>query len=814
MKKIKNILTILITCLIAVNGIAQTQVLKVYSGGAVLMEKNVDDMDSIKSANGYLILYYSNGSQSFMLNSIDSIGFAFVNNGTSDSTAIDTTGCVRITWSDTTVAVRNPYSSQGLSINVSGGDVTAVSQCDIADIVYLLEGTSSDGSFKLTTDRKFIILLDGVNLTNDNGAAIKILSDYRGIVHTASGTVNTLCDGTASGDKGALQSKGRFVFQGSGTLNVSGLAKHGIQSSGSTTIISGNINVLTAVKDGMNVDNFIMSGGTVNVTSLGDGVDGDQGYIFISGGTLTITCNSDDVKGLGCDSTLTISGGTVNITVNGDQSKGIKTKENLIISGGNITVNANGTVVMEALGSGYEPSYCTGLKASGYMYMVGGTVTVTCPSTNDGGKAISTDGDIIIYGGSLNLTAAGSCQKYLDETGVYDSYSSTCLKSDGNITINGGIHTLAAQGRAISCDGNFYLNGGNTTLSTNGTGFTTIGSGTSCTDGFAPACIKSDGHIVITAGTLIATSTGKGGRGLVADSTFTLGTLGAADSLINIQIFTSGAPVNAAGGGWGGQSSDYWKGLPKGLKIDGNITINSGHLSVYCSQTSGDPNGEAIESKDSIFINGGYIEANSYDDAINAANYIEINGGHIWAWARGNDAIDCNGNSIYLNGGTVVAYGSECALDDNSDHGGHLYITGGTLVAIGGNMGAIEGTPTLSNQKGLRLNISSGGWGGGGTSIATNGFCIKNSDGDDVLVFKSPAVSGNGFQNAIASPHKGGPKPPGGNSSRVYVSSPDIQAGTYTYYTSPNVSGGTHWHGLYSGASVTTSGNGTNVTAQ
>ena len=59
------------------------------------------------------------------------------------------------------------------------------------------------------------------------------------------------------------------------------------------------------------------------------------------------------------------------------------------------------------------------------------------------------------------------------------------------------------------------------------------------------------------------------------------------------------------------------------------------------------------------------------------------------------------------------------------------------------------------------------------------------------------------------------PKPPGGGGSGIYISSPDLQAGsTYKYYSSPTISGGSHWHGLYDGATVTTSGNGTNLTLQ
>jgi hypothetical protein len=49
--------------------------------------------------------------------------------------------------------------------------------------------------------------------------------------------------------------------------------------------------------------------------------------------------------------------------------------------------------------------------------------------------------------------------------------------------------------------------------------------------------------------------------------------------------------------------------------------------------------------------------------------------------------------------------------------------------------------------------------------------------------------------------------------SGFFITTPAIQAGTYTYYTSPTITGGTQWHGLYSGATVTTSGNGTSTTA-
>ena len=785
-----------------------------------------------------------------------------------DTLAVDTASAVYITWNGTTTTVVNPFSTQGVAINATGGHVTATSTTDSANITYILSGTCSNGSLTLSSQKASVLQLDNLTLSSPSSPAISVSSEKKTTINLV-GT-SSLSDGTGSSGKGALQTTDKFSFQGAGTLNVTGLKKHAIQSSGKTTVNSGTINVLSAVKDGMNVDNFVINGGTVSVNNPnGDGIDADQGYIEVAGGALNITCSANDAKGLCCDSTLTVSagtvkitlsgadskgmksdsamfiaggsvtivstgdtckgiscnsnltitGGTVDVTVGGAASKGIKTDGNLTINGGNTTVRANGTVLI----SNYDPSYCTGLKVDGSLRVISGTLAATCASSNAGGKSISTDGNIIISGGQITLSAPGSCSKYLaSSSGTYDSYSSTCLKSNGNIAISGGSVTASAGGRAINADGCYMQTGGNVTTSTSASGFTVVGSGTSCTDGFAPACLKADGQISIIAGTFSGSSTGTGGRGIVGDSTLVVGSAGAADSLLHVCVTTSGAAVNAtsSGGfpGGGGGSSDYWKGLPKGVKIEGSIRIFSGSFQSYCSQTSGDPTGEAIETKDSLFISGGYVEANSYDDAINADTYISISGGYIWAYARGNDGMDCNGNRIDISGGTLICRGTEVAVDDNGDQGGRLYISGGTIVLIGGNMGMTEATPSVSNQKSLTLGSSSGSGrpGGGGnnnSNLAANGFTIRNSSNATVMTYKWPSFTGSGFNTNTSSKPGGGPG--GGSSSGgVYVSSPAITSGSYTYYTSPTISGGTNWHGLYSGATVTTSGSGVSVTAQ
>ena len=626
-------------------------------------------------------------------------------------------------------------------------------------------------------------------------------------------------------------------------------------------MMNGTVNVFgqSATGDAMNVDDFVMQDGMLTVTSLGDGIDGDQGYIQVSGGTINITCTSAGVKGMGCDDNITIGGGNItinmsgadskgisgnrhvyitdgthNITVAGNQSKGIKADTNLVINGGSTTVNANGTYVL----SSGNISYCTGIKTNFNTVISGGTVNIICSTSNAGGKCISADGNVTITDGNITLSALGNSGTYTATDGT-KSYTTVGIKSNGSVTVVGGTTTMTVGGKGISADMNYNQNGGSVNITTSGAGAVTSGSGTSATDGYCSAGVSTDGNVYIYGGTINCTSTGKGGRGFKVDGSFNVGTVGGDDDLTHVYAKTSGAPVNSSssGGGMpgGGSSSDYWKGLPKGIKVTGSIHINSGHVNVFCAQTSGDATGEGIESKDSIIINGGYVESNSYDDAINASNYIQINGGHIWAYARGNDAIDCNGaensggggwggssnsvRTIEITGGTIIASGTEVAVDDCGDRGGYITATNCTFVLIGGNMGVTEATPQLTGQKLLNISGSSSGGGGypggggssGGLTTAQNGFTIKNSSGTEIMTFKWPTVSTgqSGFEDTTA-----GAKPgPGSSSSGIYVSTPQVQSGSYTVYKSPTITGGTSWHGLYTGA-TSTGGTSSTVSAQ
>ena len=89
-----------------------------------------------------------------------------------------------------------------------------------------------------------------------------------------------------------------------------------------------------------------MNGGTVNITSLGDGIDAGNGLITLSGGTIKVTSTSADVKAITTGTNaININGGALDLTVSGAQSKGMSAKGNISFTGGSVTANMSGAAV-------------------------------------------------------------------------------------------------------------------------------------------------------------------------------------------------------------------------------------------------------------------------------------------------------------------------------------------------------------------------------------------------------------------------------------------------------------------------------------
>ena len=426
----------------------------------------------------------------------------------------------------------------------------------------------------------------------------------------------------------------------------------------------------------------------------------------------------------------------------------------------NVTATYGGTSdISEDTGTSYNAA---GIKADGNITIDAGTITVA--NSGSMSKSIKSKATVAINGGDITLTPSGAMQVINSDA----SYSSG-IKAD-YFEMNGGvlkINSSGAAGKGISTKYDITTNGGSITI--NNTGAAQAAGTTG--DYYTAKGFKADGNMNLLGGTITITMTGKGGKGIKVNGNYVQGASDGTGPTLTVST-TGTAAASSSGSGWGPGGGSSVSGSSKGIKVMGTITINGG--SVKVSATGGEGS-EGIESKQIMTINGGYVESNTYDDALNCASHMYINGGYVYAVATNNDAIDSNGN-MYLSGGMVFCCGSEEGLDANSEGGYKVYIqSGANLAAIGRSMGAIESgasisqtcySTTASSQTWYALyngntvvaafrtptlgSSSGGGWGpgggsGGNTMVVTSPSCKLYSG---VTGSGTSFWSGNGYSNA------------------------------------------------------------------
>ncbi len=319
----------------------------------------------------------------------------------------------------TTVSISNPFKGKGVEVSETGGDVTVSST--IAEVEYEVSGTTTDGSLKIYSDKKFKLTLNGAVMTNPDGPAINIQSGKRVFIVLAANSDNRLTDGStykAGGTedmKGALFSEGQLIFSGGGKLTVKSNYGHAIASDDYIRIIDAVITVTGAVKDGLHAnDAIIIDGGTLDITSTDDGIQCDEGYIVINDGSLNINSTGKAITAsYDTDNTidpyLTINGGRIVINT---KDEGIESKSVLTINGGTIEIKSTDD----------------GINAGKFIYINGGDIYAQSTS-NDG---IDSNGPITITGGRVLAIGAQS-----PETGI-DCDNSTFKITGGLVLGLGG----------------------------------------------------------------------------------------------------------------------------------------------------------------------------------------------------------------------------------------------------------------------------------------------------------------------------------------------------------------------------------------
>jgi len=631
-----------------------------------------------------------------------------INNGTTTITSAASDGLHSEGYTMTggtltvTSSVGDGIDAGDAAITISGGTINITSTS--VDVKAIKTGlntiTITGGTFNLTvsgnaskgiSSKGNMTISGGIFTTTISGATVLTVSGSGfdpsyctafksdGIIAISNGTFTINSLSGANGGK---------VFSADGEINISG--------GNFTTNTAGNGGTYT------NTLGVADSFSTASFTS--------DTNINISGGTFTVTNTGSDGKGISADVNVTISGtAQIGITNSGAKGKAIKADGNIQVDGGITTINLSGATVLETSGSGFDPSYPSGLKATGTITINSGNVTVTGTTAATGTKGISADGDITINGGTINVTTAGNGAVYTSATGTTDSYSSAAITTDANLIINSGTVTTSSSGtggKGLKADGTITIGTSTTTpilnITTTGVRFLVSG-----TDYAHPKTMVAAGAINIISGTNTINST------------------------------------------------------DDGIHSDTSITISGGNTIVNAISTI-TAMGEGVEAP-IINFTGGVTNITASNDGINATygtvaggtesndgSQLNISGGVVIV--AGKDAIDSNGN-ITITGGTTIVCGPTAAPEEGIDFNGTFNMNGGILISAGSNAGMTKNFSSTSTQRTMYLKSSA-------SLAATSMIHIRTASGTPLVTFKP--------KNAVYYFHYSSPSVAASTSHQVY----------------------------------------------
>lgn len=768
---------------------AQTTI--IFHFGSDKASLPAESVDTIRFKDGKILLESLNGKTTdYDLSDIDSVTFGMKKGDT-----------VFVTYKGSSVTVDNPFDN--IEVVTDGSDVNIISSEDQKGIVYYLSGSSDNGSFSLTPDKGYTLVLDNLSLTCETAPIIlnKGLDDesYAATIYLKG--KSSLTDSENNNLKSTLYSKSKLKFNDleNGQLIIKGQKQHAINSSKRVEIYSGEVKINGSKGDGINADGLEMYGGTLSIAeTASDGVDCSE-LIRIEGGTLDLNVSADDSKGLKCDSVIEITGGKVNAEVTGKGSKAVKAKGKVTVSGGELIAELNAKEPFAGTNNDY--GYNAAIACDGDIEIAQeGKVKVT--GVGIAAKGFNADANVIISGGETSINLTG---KQYEEKANKDTVSCTGVKCDGKFTMADGTMEINIGSDAYLCkgikvDGDMEMTGGDLTIKIEGgyyiTGQTQSGGGggggmwgfggsSKTTYSYAASkIIKAGKNFTMTGGSANLTATL--GKGLMCDGNVIIGEKNGDDNNLKL-VINAGSQKNETHTHDGGSIEGVRTkahGSPKGIKADGNITINSGCIDIYAYDTG-------ILAEGILTINNGNIEVDApYDQGVFGKKELNILGGSVsvlssyeafsgasitldgdsrtyvvasddaWNATSGEDIDKTNSVHIYIKGGVHFAQAEGDGLDSNGD----MVISGGvTVVAQRHSLNSPLDAEGITHKGGFVLAVGGNGMFNESIPVASEGhiynssFTIKagqyivvaNNSGNVIAALKMPldpynANNGNG----------------------------------------------------------------------
>ena len=283
-------------------------------------------------------------------------------------------------------------------VSISGGVITISKKG-----TYEFSGTLTDGQIIVDTpadDKKKVqIVLNGAQISCTGSAAIYVKSADKVYVTTLSDSsltsVGAFTDTAENNVDGGVFSKDDIVFNGTAALTVTADGGNGIVGKDDVKFTSGNY-FITAGNHGIDANDSVrVKNGAYTIISGKDGIhsenddDATVGYVYIENGTFDITAAYD---GIDATSSLQIVEGNITVQSGGGSWNTVSSTDSKkgVKSDGNLIIY-NGTLTVNSADDA--------IHTNGSLQIDGGNINVS--SGDDG---IHADSVVLIQGGTINVT--------------------------------------------------------------------------------------------------------------------------------------------------------------------------------------------------------------------------------------------------------------------------------------------------------------------------------------------------------------------------------------------------------------------------
>lgn len=347
------------------------------------------------------------------------------------------------------------FTNEGISatsgvVSITGNTVTISSEGS-----YVLSGTHANAQviIDVTDDDNVQLILDGLSLTNTNGAVIYAKQSKNVIITAKSDTVNNLEDATLYTDQideeasSVIFSNDDLVINGSGTLSIIANYKDGISSDDDLLIDGPNLTV-KAVKNGLKgKDSVKIYSGLLDISAedciKSTNVENDKGQIVILGGTITIDALEDGIQAEGdiiiSDGIFYLESGDASASIIVEDIGDIGAKQGVKLDKGE-RPNRN---IFNATEKGAQNNDKMGPRGQG-------------PNATQGPRG---------QGPRDTENTNGTNQDTVEVEVEVDTENANAISSAANIEISGGIFVIDAESDAINADADVIISSGEFTIS-------------------------------------------------------------------------------------------------------------------------------------------------------------------------------------------------------------------------------------------------------------------------------------------------------------------------------------------------------------